>query len=258
MPAPSRLAGILAIAAGLILAAHGAWIPAKAWLAQQLITRAWEGREISVNPGGRAARDGRDDRDGLAGREAGDGREGPPGQAGQRPRVRSASIARPWPWADTVPVARLRFERLGRDTFVLAGDSGAVLAFGPGHRTGTALPGTRGNAVISGHRDTHFSLLSALERGDRITVETPLSPSAPAAWSGYRVVEAAVIHVDDPVAVATVLDDSGADRLTLVTCWPFGAIDPGTPWRYVVTAVREEAIVDQRSQPGPTLALTSA
>ena len=34
------------------------------------------------------------------------------------------------------------------------------------------------------------------------------------------------------------LYDAGADALTLVTCWPFGAIDPRTPYRYLVTARR--------------------
>ncbi|MFP6625625.1 MAG: sortase, partial [Deltaproteobacteria bacterium] len=64
--------------------------------------------------------------------------------------------SRPWPWADTWPVARLRVPRLGIDQVVLAGASGASLAFAPGHLSGTASPGETGSTVISGHRDTHF------------------------------------------------------------------------------------------------------
>ena len=33
--------------------------------------------------------------------------------------------------------------------------------------------------------------------------------------------------------------DPGLPMLTLVTCWPFDAVNPGTPWRYVVVATAE-------------------
>lgn len=209
-----RTAAFIALAAGLALAGHGAWIPAKAWLAQHLIERAWA--------------------QSLAGREA---------QAPLAGAVTDQPTVRPWPWADTVPIARLRFDRLEKDLIVLAGDSGAVLAFGPGHRSGTARPGGAGNAVISGHRDTHFALLKHLRDGDTISVEpSGARPSGGEPEAGttmtYTVLDSRVIRADDPAAVVRVIDDAGDDRLTLVTCWPFEAIDPGTPWRYVVTAVR--------------------
>lgn len=44
---------------------------------------------------------------------------------------------KPWPWADTAPVARLQVPALGVDQIVLAGVSGRSLAFGPGHLDGT-------------------------------------------------------------------------------------------------------------------------
>ncbi len=47
---------------------------------------------------------------------------------------------RPWPWAETWPVARLRVPAHGVDQVVLAGDEGAALAFAPGHVDGTAPP----------------------------------------------------------------------------------------------------------------------
>src|SRR3546814_16603287 len=40
---------------------------------------------------------------------------------------------RPWPWADTKPLARLTFERLHTRQIVLAGGSGQAMAFGPAH-----------------------------------------------------------------------------------------------------------------------------
>ena len=41
------------------------------------------------------------------------------------------------------------------------------MAFGPGHLSGTPLPGEAGNAVVSGHRDTHFAFLRGLREGTR-------------------------------------------------------------------------------------------
>ena len=68
------------------------------------------------------------------------------------------------PGADMRPLARLRQPRLDVTQVVLDGASGRVLAFGPGHVTGSALPGVNGNIVISGHRDTHFRWLRDLHR----------------------------------------------------------------------------------------------
>lgn len=76
--------------------------------------------------------------------------------------------ARPWPWADTRPVARLQVPEHGVDLFVLAGGEGRTLAWGPGHLAGTALPGGPGNAVVAGHRDTHFAFLREIEVGEEI------------------------------------------------------------------------------------------
>jgi sortase A len=143
-----------------------------------------------------------------------------------------AGDTRPWPWADTHPVARLVVPGRGVDTFVLAGASGRTLAFGPGHLDGTPTPGARGNAVISGHRDTHFAFLQRLERGDLVWVE---------ARDGRRrrfvVASTRIVDRRDVAVVA----DMGDTRLTLVTCYPFDALRAGGPLRYVVTALAVDA-----------------
>ena len=77
---------------------------------------------------------------------------------------------RPWPWADTWPVARLTATSHDVDLIVLAGGSGRTLAFGPGHLGASALPGEIGNMVIAGHRDTHFAFLQEVRRGDRLGI----------------------------------------------------------------------------------------
>jgi sortase A len=116
--------------------------------------------------------------------------------------------SKPWPWADTTPVARLLAPAQQADLLVRAGANGRTLAFGPGHHDGSALPGEPGNAIFSAHRDTHFRFLRAIAIGDPLVVEMP---------AGRRYER----------------------TLTLVTCWPFDAVEPGGPLRYVVVATAD-------------------
>ncbi|MGI9272440.1 MAG: class GN sortase [Woeseiaceae bacterium] len=164
---------------------QGAYIPAKAWMAQELMQRAWNR--------------------GAAGAEQ----------------------PAPWPWADTWPVARLSAKSGEIELIVLAGGSGRTLAFGPGHLSASALPGKTGNAVIAGHRDTHFSFLRDVEIGESLVIETVSGTK-----HLYKVIG---IDVVDSRGGSLVLDTNEA-FLSLVTCYPFEAIDPGGPMRYVVTA----------------------
>ncbi len=135
----------------------------------------------------------------------------------------------PWPWADTWPVARLSFPDHGSDMVVLEGASGRVLAFAPGHLHGTAPPGEEGACVVAGHRDTHFAVLEYLQPGDLIEVE-----GADGSRHSYRVRASAVLDRDDVWALVP----TGGSELILVTCWPFDAVIPGGPQRYVVWADR--------------------
>jgi len=141
------------------------------------------------------------------------------------------SATKPWPWADTAPLARLTLPAYGVDLLVLEGSSGRSLAFGPGHITGTALPGERGNSVISAHRDTHFTFLRDVRYGDELSIE-----NARREVRRYRVTGIAITDKSN----LAVLRGTGAARLTLVTCYPFNAISAVGPLRYVVTAERLE------------------
>ena len=49
---------------------------------------------------------------------------------------------KPWPWADTWPVGRLSAPAQNQSLIVLAGASGEALAFGPGHLSRSATPGS--------------------------------------------------------------------------------------------------------------------
>jgi len=79
---------------------------------------------------------------------------------------------RPWPWADTTTMAKINFPTQQTQFVVLAGSSGPSLAFGPGHLHGSRTPTEAGHMVISGHRDTHFSILEDLSIGEDIHVTT--------------------------------------------------------------------------------------
>jgi len=138
------------------------------------------------------------------------------------------SQAHPWPWADTWPVARIRVPELDVDQLVLAGASGRSLAFGPGHVDGTAAPGSDGNLVISGHRDTHFSWLARVQGGDEIILELPEGEQR-----NYQVVQWSIHHESE----TGLLGQSADPLLRLITCYPFDAIMPGGPLRFVVTAI---------------------
>jgi len=94
---------------------------------------------------------------------------------------------------------------------------------------GTPRPGNPGNAVISGHRDTHFAFLRDLRSGDPLEVQTADGRLAHYVVSGIEVVRNKDVRV---------LLDSGDDRLTLVTCYPFDSVVSGGPLRYVVVATR--------------------
>ena len=153
------------------------------------------------------------------------------GQAWQRTLAGERAV-KPWPWADTWPVARLEAPDRDVELFVLAGANGRTIAFGPGHVFGTANPGEAGNSAIGGHRDTHLRFLKDVRYRDRLVVERPDGRRVT-----YRVDDARVV---DKSAVG-VLDQDGPDRLTLVTCYPFDALRAGGPQRYVVEAVRETA-----------------
>ncbi|NND55722.1 MAG: class GN sortase [Xanthomonadales bacterium] len=141
--------------------------------------------------------------------------------------------ARPWPWADTRPAAELFVPRLSVRQFVLEGNSGRNLAFGPVMLDGT-LDGR--DRVISGHRDTHFRFLERLRPGDRIRLKT-LDSSR---WFEVRYAE--IIDSSQRKLVI----DPGIERISLVTCYPFASLEVGGPLRYVVTALPAKSSLSPR------------
>jgi len=142
--------------------------------------------------------------------------------------LEQSSPVKPWRWADTWPLARLRVEALGITRYVLTGANGASLPFGPGHLDGSALPGQPGSIVIAGHRDTHFGFLDELSPGIKVELTGINGTTRVFRVSGQQMVDART-H-----GIAPLTDGS---ELILVTCEPTHAFRYRGPFRLVVTAV---------------------
>jgi len=170
--------------AGVVLIGQGAYIHAKALVAQVLLERAFAQTRAT----------GKD--------------------------------VKPWSWADTWPVARLEFPRIGRSAIVLNGSSGQALAFGPGQVERTPDAGEPGTAIYSAHRDTHFSFLGDVQTGDEIKVTRRDGRQL-----RFRVRGTSVVRWDQ----SGVDPNSPGRRLVLVTCWPLDGRLSG-PLRYLVHA----------------------
>jgi sortase A len=137
---------------------------------------------------------------------------------------------KPWPWADTWPVARLRSESHGVDLIVLAGSHGEALAFGPGLQEFT--PEHTDNSqvkILAGHRDTHFKFLQKVSVGDTVSLQ-----NTDGIWHNYRVDEHTIVTVENgkmPIPNAWL---HHAGMVVLATCYPFEGIASQSQQRLLV------------------------
>jgi sortase A len=122
-------------------------------------------------------------------------------------------------------LAKLTIPRLATELYVIEGDDARELRRGPGHLADSAMPGSRGNCVIAGHRDTHFRALKDIRKGDDIVLQTDDGSFL------YRVNSTSVVSPSDTRS----LKPTREAILHLITCYPFyyaGA----APKRFVVEA----------------------
>lgn len=131
------------------------------------------------------------------------------------------------------PVGRIDIPVIDLDEVFIEGVGDAQLAVAPGHLPQSALPGERGNAVISAHRDRQFHALDRLSLGDTIVTETL---SGRTTWV---IVARRVVERGRPALFAT-----AEPTLTLTTCWPVRYVGPA-PDRLIITAK-----VLERTRPG--------
>jgi sortase A len=136
------------------------------------------------------------------------------------------------------PFALLRIPALGRDWkfAVVEGATLAQLSTGPGHVTGTQLPGQTGNFAVAAHDITAgnpFRHLKSLHAGDAIYVTTRY------ATYKYLVTGEKVVRYTDVAVLAPVPGSPGATatsaHITLITCTPVTLLF--TPLRVIVTGV---------------------
>jgi|GEM_PF-84429 len=249
---PSRNAYLTAIwlaclVSGGLLVSNGAYMWAKAQLAQVLIAHAWQSSVQAAEINTLLP------------------------NANQTFKEKSFKT-KPWPWADTYPVAKIQFysgptsrfssqgaakhqarkqelagtrqkKLAAQPLYVLAGASGRTMAFGPGHMSATPLPLEGGNSVITGHRDTHFAALQYLNLGDLIHVQTPEGQGE------YQVTATFIVHQSQTQIIesnyfassyfsSNSIAPSRQGQLTLITCYPFNSLVPNPTLRYVVSANR--------------------
>ena len=131
------------------------------------------------------------------------------------------------------------------DLVLLSGTTGSALAFGPGHESLSAAPGSAGNVVLAAHRDTHFRFLRQIRPGELLWLEAP-----DRSRRAYAVRRAQVIHARE----RDLLADRGRDELTLITCYPFDSPETGGPLRYVV---RGDLVLEPVPEPVPDPGLLS-
>jgi sortase A len=134
---------------------------------------------------------------------------------------------KPWPWADTWPIARLVVPSLGIDQIVLEGAYGRTLAFGPGRLESHTSAREVGTMILTGHRDTHFRFLEKLQARESILLQARTG-----VWHRFTVRDRQI--VDSRTTTISTQEDKM--RLILVTCYPFHAIVPGGPLRYLIIA----------------------
>ncbi len=199
----------LCLSIALVSSAHGGYLLIKAQLAQYLLNKAWQQQIVMGN-------------------------------------FKNINGIKPWPWADIYPVAKLSFERFNLTQIVLNNDSGQALAFGPGLNPMNATGINTTAIVISAHNDTHFSILSELQLGDRVTLTLKSGRS-----HTFKVSKRTIMDTKIEQLVLATFDNKEEDvqerkydhsmqskslikELVLVTCYPFASVSNATTLRYVV------------------------
>jgi sortase A len=115
--------------------------------------------------------------------------------------------------AEGQPIGDIQIPVIGVNQVVVEGTNTPDLRKGPGHYTGTPLPGQVGNAGIAGHRTTYghpFYNLDAVKVGDPIVITT---------LQGIFVYDTTRSWVVSPTDTS-VIRDQPDNLITLTTCNP--------------------------------------
>ena len=148
--------------------------------------------------------------------------------------LQDGELHKAWPWSDSEPFAQLTFPGQA-PLVILSGATGNNLAFAPSWMVSSSPFAQGGNSVLVGHNDTHFNLLKNINIDDQLFLSTYQHSSL-----FYQVVETKVVNEKE----LQVLENSGEELLTLITCYPFDSAIYNSEQRFVVIAKR---IKDTRS-----------
>lgn len=131
-------------------------------------------------------------------------------------------------------IGEIYLPKLGKRIALLEGTQRPQLKKGAGHDIGSAPPGTLGNSVVAGHRDTVFRGLGTLKKGDLIEIET---------MDGTFIYSITGSTIVDGDARGVIKQQNSEAVLTLITCYPFTYIGPA-PDRYLLSAslIRKEPV----------------
>ena len=119
----------------------------------------------------------------------------------------------------------LSIPSLGQKFPIVEGTSSTELQRGVGHFRGSVMPGGKDNCVLSGHRDTVFTKLGRLKKGDRLVVTTAAGKFT------YKITQIRIVQADNK----TVVVHSDHAVLTVTTCYPFRFVG-SAPNRFVLVA----------------------
>jgi sortase A len=142
------------------------------------------------------------------------------------------------PPAPQTVIGRLEIPRLKLAVMVREGADEGTLSRAVGHIPGTALPGRIGNVGLAGHRDTFFRKLRNIHANDTIELQTTNGTYR------YLVQSTRIVTPRD----VSVLNASGGETLTLVTCYPFYYVG-SAPKRFIVHATQVGASPRHSPQP---------
>lgn len=123
------------------------------------------------------------------------------------------------------PLGSIRIPKIGVSFAFMRGTGTEALKRGPGHYSGTVLPGQPGTVGLAGHRTTYlapFRKLDELDKGDTVEVRMPYGSFT------YAVEGTVIVEPENTEVLRTVRHD----RIVLTACHPLSS----SRLRIVVTA----------------------
>lgn len=148
----------------------------------------------------------------------------------------SGHQVKPWPWAETVPIARLSIPSLNTRHVILDYANQHLPEVAIAHANSSIPPGELGNSILNVSQEGYESFLHLLKPGDALVLESVHS----GLWR-YRVSTIYVVEKTNTVLIEPSLNR----RLTLVSCYRCN--QQQSRLRYVVIAEEMERVSSNNS-----------